>query len=242
MTGAHGAPSLISCSDLTKRYGRKTVFSGLGLSIPAGGVCALLGRNGAGKTTLLRLALGLARPTSGQISLLGRRPGSANSLVGFMGENVAIYPHLSAVDNLRVAFNSAGLRPPPASSLLELLERVSLSTTGRKPAGGFSLGMKRRLQLATATMVRPVDLLLLDEPTNGLDLDGVTWLRQFVAAAPARGTSVIVSSHDLATLQPLVTHVSILHEGSVVVNAPWRPESAQLSLEETFLAATSGTR
>jgi ABC-2 type transport system ATP-binding protein len=87
--------------------------------------------------------------------------------------------------------------------------------------------MKRRLQLAMATMVRPVDLMVLDEPTNGLDIDGVAWLRDYVAEQVSAGTSVIVSTHALSELESLVSHVTILHRGKVAVNEPWSAGSGR---------------
>jgi ABC-2 type transport system ATP-binding protein len=217
----------ISCVALNKSYPKHTVFSDLELVVPGHGICALLGKNGAGKTTLIRLALGLARPTAGRIELLSSPPGAANSRVGYLSENLAIYPHLSAVDNMRVAYDSAGVRPPSSRVIGEQLARVGLDGTGRRRSRGFSLGMKRRLQLAMATMVRPVDLLVLDEPTNGLDLDGVTWLRDYVAEQAAAGTSVVISTHALSELEPLVTHVTILHNGTVALNEPWTQDSGR---------------
>lgn len=86
--------SAISCVAPNKSYPKHTVFSDLELVVPGHGICALLGKNGAGKTTLIRLALGLARPTAGHIELLSSPPGAANNRIGYLSENLAIYPHL----------------------------------------------------------------------------------------------------------------------------------------------------
>ena len=219
--------SAIQCVGLTKRYSKHTVFADLNLDIPAQGVCAILGRNGAGKTTLIRLALGLARPTAGYVDLLGCTPGAGNRQVGYLSESLAVYPHLSALENMRVAYDSAGLRPPSARMIGDQLARVGLSGAGRRASRRFSLGMKRRLQLAMATLVRPVDLILPDEPTNGLDIDGLAWLRDFVADQAAGGTSVVISTHALSELESLVSHVTILHGGRVALNEAWTQASGQ---------------
>jgi len=215
--------SVVQCEHLTKKYGNRAVLDEISLDVPAGDVCAILGRNGAGKTTLLRLALGLAFPNSGVVRVLGGAPGAHNDQVAFLSENVAVYPHLTAVGNLQVVAGACGLPSLRSDSLDDILQRVSLAGTGRKTVASYSLGMKRRLQLAMATMVRPHALMILDEPTNGLDVEGMLWLRRFLSEERDKGTSILIASHALSDMQEIITSYAILHEGRIVRREAWDP-------------------
>jgi len=102
-----------------------------------------------------------------------------------------------------------------------MLERVGLAEVGTKPTRVFSLGMKRRLQLAMALLIKPVDLMVLDEPTNGLDVDGMLWLKQFLADLRRDGQSVLVASHAMAEMQDIVTTYAILSGGVIKARDAW---------------------
>lgn len=207
--------TLIDCREVTRRYGARTVLNGLSLQVGAGEVCALAGRNGAGKTTLLRLVLGLAKPTGGQLRVLGAEPGVEHRRINYLSEDEAIYPHLSAADNIRVALLARGEPAPGREVIQDALDTVVLGQTGDKRARSFSLGMKRRLQLAMAALVHEADLYILDEPTNGLDLNGLLWFRRLLGELRDRGAGVLLATHSLDELQEAVTHFAILNDGRI---------------------------
>jgi lantibiotic transport system ATP-binding protein len=206
----------IETHDLTYRFGREPVLRSVDLAVPGGAIYGFLGPNGAGKTTTLRLLLGLLRRQEGAIRVLGRtleqdRLGILCN-VGSSIESPSIYGHLTAVENLEVwrrLFRCAKRRIP------EVLELVGLADTGRKRAEQFSLGMKQRLGIAVALLHEP-PLLVLDEPTNGLDPHGIIEMRRLLAALNReRGITILVSSHILSEIERVVTHVGVIHHGTL---------------------------
>ena len=215
--------AVIETSDLVKRFDGIAAVDGIDLAVPAGIVYGFLGPNGAGKTTTIRILTGLLWPTRGTARILGEpvEPGAPVLRgVGCMIERPAIYPYLSATDNLRVFATARGL---PGADLdagaSDALGRVGLGSVARRKAGGFSTGMLQRLALATALMGRP-PLLILDEPTNGLDPNGVVDVRELIASLAAEGTTIFLSSHVLPEVEQLCSRIAILRDGSVVAEGP----------------------
>lgn len=215
--------TVIDGSDVTKRYGAKRVLNGLSLQVEAGEVCALAGRNGAGKTTFLRLVLGLARPTGGHLRVLGAEPGAAHRRINYLSEDEAVYPHLSAADNIRVSLLARGEAAPKRKAVQQTLDTLALGQTGNKRARSFSLGMKRRLQLAMSSLVHEADLYILDEPTNGLDINGLLWFRDFLGDLKDRGAAVLLATHSLDELQDAVTHFAVLSDGRIAAKQAITP-------------------
>jgi len=187
------------------------------LQVPAGSIYGFLGPNGAGKTTTLRLLLGLLKKQQGEILLfdkpLQKQRNSILQKIGSMIESPSIYAHLTATENLLLMQK---LYQCPLSRISEVLNIVGLTGTGNKKAGQFSLGMKQRLSLAIALLHEP-SLLILDEPTNGLDPNGIIEIRDLLKKLnEQKGISIIISSHLLAEIEKLVTHVGIISKGSMV--------------------------
>ncbi|MFV0406940.1 MAG: ABC transporter ATP-binding protein [Propioniciclava sp.] len=227
----------LSAKDLQKSYKHLTVLAGVELTLHDGEVCALLGRNGAGKSTFIRILLGLAFADSGRAEILGSRPGTQHSRVAFLSENLAIYPYLTAIDNLRVAALSAGRPAPTRTQAAEMLDRVALVDVRRKRAGTFSLGMKRRLQLAMATLSRRADFLILDEPTNGLDVHGLHAFKEFLTEERARGTTVLMASHALLELQEVITSYAVLEQGVIQRRGEWDSHAPTITSQRIQVAA-----
>jgi ABC-2 type transport system ATP-binding protein len=212
----------VASSALTKRFrGGQVAVDHVDLAVPRGAVYGFLGPNGSGKTTTIRMLLGLAYPTSGSAELLGvpmpEGTTSVLSRVGSLVEGPAFYPYLSGWDNL--ARYDAADRTASAGTakarIGEAMERVGLTGAARKKFRNYSLGMKQRLAIAAA-LLAPRDLIVLDEPTNGLDPQGTREVRGLVRQIAADGITVFVSSHLLAEVEQVSTHVGVMRLGKLV--------------------------
>jgi ABC-2 type transport system ATP-binding protein len=208
----------IEVRNLTKRFGPVLAIDDLSFQVAPGRVTGFLGPNGAGKTTTLRSLLGLVRPTAGQVLIGGRRytdlPDPLRT-VGAALEATGFHPGRTARDHLRVQAVSAGL---PSERVGQVLSLTSLEDAARRRVGGFSLGMRQRLALATALLGDP-PVLLLDEPANGLDPEGIVWLRGFLRFLADQGRTVLVSSHVLSEVQQTVDDVVIIAQGRLIRQA-----------------------
>lgn len=184
------------------------------LQVPEGAIYGFLGPNGAGKSTLLRVLLGLIRRQRGCVSIFGE-PFDAHRIailrrIGALIEMPSLYEHLTAVENLAVLRE---IHRVPRAWIDDALRLVGLGDTGSKKVAQFSLGMKQRLGIAAAVLHRPA-LLVLDEPTNGLDPNGTIEMRALLKRLhDERGTTILISSHVLAEIEKLVTHIGILVTG-----------------------------
>jgi len=218
----------VSTSGLTKRFGSYAAVDGIDLAVPSGSVYGFLGPNGSGKTTTIRMLLGLISPTSGRAEMLGRQvtgsSGSARSVlhrVGSLVEGPAFHPYLSGRANL-ARLDAADALADPRTSRTRIdaaLDRVGLLPAATKRYRAYSLGMRQRLAIAAALLM-PRDLLVLDEPTNGLDPQGTREVRGLIAALAADGTTVLVSSHLLAEVEQVCSHVGMMRAGRLVTQGP----------------------
>ncbi len=205
----------IEVSHLTKTFGQVRAVDDLSFTVRPGRVTGFLGPNGAGKTTTLRMLLGLVTPTGGTATIGGRRYHDLERpmrTVGAALEAADFHPGRTALDHLRVYAPQAGV---PDARAAEVLELVGLSSAAKRRVGGFSLGMRQRLALATTLLGDP-PVLLLDEPANGLDPEGIRWLRDLLRALAAQGRTVLVSSHVLSEVQQTVDDVVIIAGGRLV--------------------------
>lgn len=211
----------IQTSGLTKRFGAQTAVDAVDLAVPRGAVFGFLGPNGSGKTTTIRMLLGLLRATGGDVHVLGKpMPASLDAVlphVGALVEGPAFSPFLTGAQNLR-RFDAADRHSDPrtrATRVADALDRVGLGHAAAKKAHAYSLGMKQRLGLANALLM-PRELLVLDEPTNGLDPQGTREVRALIRSLAADGTTVFVSSHLLAEVEQLCTHVGVMSGGRLI--------------------------
>jgi ABC-2 type transport system ATP-binding protein len=215
----------IATSGLTKRFRGRAVVDGLSLAVPRGSVFGFLGPNGSGKTTTIRMLLGLISPSAGSIDLLGEAmPGRGASVlprVGALVEGPAFAPYLSGTANL-VRRDTADRYAPGATRSARVaaaLDRVGLTHAAGKRVRTYSLGMKQRLGIAGA-LLTDRDLLVLDEPTNGLDPQGTREVRALIRQIAADGTTVFVSSHLLAEVEQVCSHVGVMRAGQLVFQGP----------------------
>jgi len=208
----------IETQNLTYRFSEKEIIlNNIQLQVPEGSIYGFLGPNGAGKTTTLKLILGLLKKQEGSISIFNK-PFEKHRIeilkkVGSLIESPSLYTHLTAKENLKIWQK---VYQCPMSRIDEVLEIVGLSETGKKKAGKFSLGMKQRLSIAIALLHSPT-LLILDEPTNGLDPNGILEIRELLTKINREnGITIIISSHLLAEIEKMVTHVGIINKGEIL--------------------------
>jgi ABC-2 type transport system ATP-binding protein len=229
---------VIEVRGLTKRFGPVLAVDRLSFTVEPGEVVGFLGPNGAGKTTTLRMLLGLVRPDAGSATINGSSyPDLPEPLhqVGAVLEASSFHPGRTARNHLRVQALAAGVDP---SRIDDVLEFTGLTDAADRRVGGFSLGMRQRLGLATALLPDP-ELLILDEPANGLDPEGVRWLRDLLRGLAAEGATVLVSSHILAEVAHTVDSVVILDHGRLVAQSSLADlTDGEENLEDAFLKLT----
>ncbi len=218
-------PAVRACATI-RRFGAIQAVDGLDLAVPTGVVSGFLGPNGAGKTTTLRMVLGLIRPDAGEVGLFGtalaqQREGLLGR-VGALVERPSLYDDLSGRENLEVTRRILGVARVHIDRVLAI---VDLADAAHRRAGEYSQGMRQRLGLAIAMLGEP-ELLILDEPTNGLDPAGIQEMRDLLRRLPQEeGVSVFLSSHLLAEVEQVASHLVILHRGPCLFQGP--PEDLQ---------------
>ncbi|MGZ4544670.1 MAG: ABC transporter ATP-binding protein [Blastococcus sp.] len=200
---------------LTKSFGPVHAVTDLHFTVEPGTVTGFLGPNGSGKTTTLRMVLGLMRPDAGTATFNGTPYARLTEPLRTVGAvlETAFHPARTGRNHLRVYCRASGL---PLSRADEVLTQVGLTDAGRRRTGGYSLGMRQRLALATALLGDPA-VLVLDEPANGLDPEGMQWLRGFLRhLATQQGRTVLVSSHLLSEMEQTADRVVIVGAGRLV--------------------------
>ena len=209
----------IEVQGLTKRFGSVVAVDDLSFTVEQGTVTGFLGPNGAGKTTTLRMLLGLVRPTAGRALVNGveyRDLPDPAQVVGAVLESSGFHPARTARNHLRTVGAAGGIADQRVD---EVLEMVGLGADAGRRVGGFSMGMRQRLELARAMLGDP-QVLVLDEPANGLDPQGIAWLRGFLRWFAGEGRVVLISSHLLAEAAQTVDDVIILARGRMAGQGP----------------------
>lgn len=204
--------TILKTIKLCKSFKNQKAVDNVSLSIHENSIYGLLGPNGAGKSTILKMIVGILKPTSGKIQI-NEHDWRRNDLrnIGALIEMPPLYENLTAYENLKVRTLALGL---PDTRILEVLDIVNLTDTGRKKAKQFSLGMKQRLGIALALLPNP-QILILDEPTNGLDPIGLQELREFIRSLPSKGITVILSSHILSEVEQIADEIGIIANGKL---------------------------
>jgi heme exporter protein A len=207
---------------VSRTFGRRRALNRVSFQCRAGEIIALLGPNGAGKSTLLAVAGTLLEPTSGAVMYGEHSPrprGAAlRSRIGLLGHDLYVYPELSASENLRFFGRLYGL-PDVNARVDEALERAGLTGRRTDPVTSFSRGMRQRLALERALLHEP-RLVLLDEPFTGLDDEATAALRNRLAALRGVGRIVLVTTHDLETIEPIIDRAVMLRNGSLSTVEP----------------------
>ncbi|MGO9452381.1 MAG: ABC transporter ATP-binding protein [Candidatus Binataceae bacterium] len=211
----------IEAWQLRKRYGERVALDGVSLEVRAGEVVGLLGPNGAGKTTTLSILSGVITPDSGEVTIAGIDLCSPSSLqarrkLGLVPQSIALYPTLTARENLLFFGRMQGLASVQAGERSRLLlEEVGLADRTNDVIGGFSGGMKRRLNLACGMMHEPC-VLLLDEPTVGVDPQSRGRIFSIVEKARDHGEAILYSTHYMEEVEQLADRIVLIDGGTVV--------------------------
>lgn len=207
--------SAVAVDGVWKFYGDYPALRDISLEVAPGGCLAVFGRNGAGKTTLLRILAGFQKPGRGRVSVLGSEPRetAARRRIGFLGHGISVYDELSGWENLTLFARLYDL-PDPRRSAAEWLERTELSRVKDGLVREFSRGMRQRLAVARAFLHNP-DVLLLDEPFTSLDDRAIAILQKLLRDALAKGSTVVISTHQLREAMDLATEVALLVRGRV---------------------------
>jgi len=233
---------MITVTGLTKHYGDRVAVDDMSFDVAAGRVTGFVGPNGAGKSTTMRMMVGLTRPDRGGVRYRGigytrlLRPAR---VVGAVLDARCMHPGRTARNHLRA---TAALSDIPSRRVDEVLAEVGLETVADDRAGGFSLGMRQRLALATALLGEP-RVLLLDEPSNGLDPDGIRWLRNHLRSFADAGGTVFVSSHLIAELARFADDLVVVGAGRLITAETVESITSRTgqSLEDSLLEMTTGT-
>lgn len=206
--------SILSCRALTKRYGGKAALDGVDLCVEPGRIVGLLGPNGSGKTTLIKLANGLLTPTDGEILIDGKRPSPATkALVSYLPDRSTLPPWMTvrgAVDYYADFF--ADFRRDAAQDML-----LRLGLDAGQSVKTLSKGMREKLQLILV-MSRAAKLYLLDEPVGGVDPATRDYILRTIISNYNEDASVVISTHLIADVEPVLDEVVFLREGHVMLH------------------------
>ncbi|PAU85693.1 ABC transporter ATP-binding protein [Pseudomonas sp. WN033] len=209
-------PALLAQA-LCQRFAGQAILNGLSFEVEQGEALCLLGHNGVGKTTTLNHFLGFHQPLSGFVRVMGlcpqQHPLQVRRLIGYVPEDAALYAHLNALENIDY-FLAAGGQPRPAlEQLLVWLEQVGFPLeAARRPAAGYSKGMRQKVVLALA-LAKQAKVLLLDEPTTGLDPRSADELAQQILDLKSQGVAVLAVTHDLLWAHQVADHLGIMQAG-----------------------------
>ncbi|MCG3174886.1 MAG: Vitamin B12 import ATP-binding protein BtuD [Myxococcota bacterium] len=216
------SPWAIEVSGLVRRYGPVVAVNQLHMKVPYGSLYGLVGPNGAGKTTTFSMLMGYISPDGGQARLLGTPIQNIHTLLGrvtALPQDAMMYPTFKVGQVLHYFARLSGVPPPEIeSSVRRVLEWVGLPEAYGMKAGKLSHGQHKRILLAQALLGDP-ELILLDEPTSGLDPKTAVFIRQLFREL-AKNRTLVVSSHNLAEIQEICTHVGIINHGKMVLEAP----------------------
>ena len=241
---AQGTGPVLVCRDLRKRYGARTAVDGVGFEIAAGETYGLLGPNGAGKTTSISMICGLLRRDGGEVFVAGRPVDvgatDAKAAIGYVPQDLAIYPDLTARENLRFFGGLQRLRGPDLNRRVdEVLELTDLRERAGDRTDTFSGGMKRRLNIGIGLLHRP-RLLVLDEPTVGVDPQSRNAILSSVAALQQEGMAILYTTHYMEEAERLCDRIGIIDEGRIRAEGTRRELVALVGQKDRVELAAGG--
>ena len=210
--------SAIKLSKVSKRYGKRRVLQDVSFEVHQSELLALVGANGAGKSTLIKIVLGLCEPSSGSVELFGGKSkkelGLMRTRVGYVPDSSGAYQSLSAVENLQIRCAEWGL--DENREIPRVLSLVGLDVEEKKSVSSFSLGMKRRLDIATA-LLGDTDLLVFDEPANGLDPLGIESIWTLIGRLNReQGKTMLIVTHEMQFAREVSDRIIFMEQGVIV--------------------------
>ncbi len=234
----------VATHGLTKRFGSLVAVDHLDLEVPAGSIFGLIGPNGAGKSTTLAVLASVIAPSSGWVEVAGcdpaLDPAGVRRAVGYVPDVLGVYDNLRVDEYLEFFAAAYGVPRREWPGLLDgLLELVGLEVKRESMVDSLSRGMKQRLALARA-LVHDPDVLLLDEPASGLDPRARVELRVLLTELQSMGKTVVISSHILADLEEVCSHVAIMEAGRLVASGDPRAIAARVRIGRTVLVRFAG--
>ena len=228
---------MISCYQLTKRFGTVTAVNSLSLDVAKGSICAFLGPNGAGKSTTVKMLSALLTPTSGRASVCGfdvaAHPVEVKRRIGVLPENLGLFDDLTIQEHLFLTAEIYGLAKQEARSRIEqLLRMLGLAESRNTFAGHGSHGMRKKTAFAMALLPNP-EVLFLDEPFEAIDPATSKIMREILVSAAARGVTVFLTSHILSVAERIAHQFVMIRGGTIV----WNSLAAKLPrpLEDLYL-------
>lgn len=214
--------AIIEIENLTKtfKHAEEPAVNGISLSINRNEIFGLLGPNGAGKTTTISILCGLFAPSSGKIIIDGKNLyeelASIKNIIGIVPQDIALYPTLSASENLAFFGSMYGLYGKDLKNKIEIwLEKLGLKDTGKRQVSTYSGGMKRRVNLIAGILHQP-KILFLDEPTVGVDVQSRNVIIEHLKEINAAGTTIIYTSHHMEEAENFCSRVSIIDHGKLL--------------------------
>ena len=248
MIDAHGhaspeAPAL-AIRSLVKIFGNLVAVGDLSLDIPKGSFYGIVGPNGAGKTTMLTMATGLLRPDRGTAYINGvdiwKDTATARAALGVMPDGMRLLDKLSGADFLVHIGMLRGIdRETARQRAQDLLITLDLDSAGKKLISDYSAGMTKKISLAAALIHSP-SVLVLDEPFEAVDPVSAANIRQILLDFTSRGGTVILSSHVMATVEKLCTHVAVINHGQVLAAGTTEQVADGTSLDDRFAQLVGG--
>jgi ABC-2 type transport system ATP-binding protein len=232
------------CKDLRKRFKERLAVDGVGFEVAPGETYGLLGPNGAGKTTTISMICGLLRRDGGEVTVAGasldRDPGQVKAAIGYVPQDVALYPDLSGLENLRFWGRMYGLAGRDLAERVEAtLEVVGLTERAGDKVADYSGGMQRRLNIAAGMLHRP-RLLVLDEPTAGVDPQSRNAILANVEALGGEGIAVLYTTHYMEEAERLCDRVGIIDQGRLVAEGTRRELVARVGERDRIELAATG--
>ncbi|GGE83841.1 ABC transporter ATP-binding protein [Priestia taiwanensis] len=207
--------NIIETSNLTKKYGKKTVVDNISLTVKKGDIFGFLGRNGAGKSTFINMITGIIQPTAGSFKLLNETNlNKVYQKIGVLPDYSSFYDSLTALDHLKFFARINGHKLSSEEGI-SILSQVGLEGDADKKAGKFSFGMKKKLGIAQAIAHNP-ELIFLDEPTSGIDAESGLKIQKLIRQLQAEGKTIFMTSHNLNEVEKICNRIAIMKDGSII--------------------------
>ena len=242
-------PVIIEIQNLSKTFKNATepAVDGISFSINRNEIFGLLGPNGAGKTTTISILCGIFPPTSGKVLIDGKdlrtELASIKNMIGIVPQDIALYPTLSARENLAFYGSMYGLHGKDLKDKIEIwLHKLGLIDAAKRQVSTYSGGMKRRVNLIAGVLHNP-QILFLDEPTVGVDVQSRNVIIDYLKEINAAGTTIIYTSHHMEEAENFCTRVSIIDHGKILIQGTpgelISNNSGSTNLENVFLNLTN---